>query len=128
MPIIDRAVLIIRSGDLLAFAGRFRRSCVFTDGLARKRMRVVAMRIPNQTCSLVSLIIVAACFHAVARADNATAGQAESEVRAASKRYVEATRKGDVDALRKIWTRDGDYVDAQGRKFKAQDMIARPHG
>jgi uncharacterized protein (TIGR02246 family) len=86
------------------------------------------MRILNQTCRLVSLIIVAACFAAVARADNAAVGQAESEVRAASKRYLEATRKGDVDALRKIWTRDGDYVDGQGRKFKAQDVIARPHG
>jgi uncharacterized protein (TIGR02246 family) len=44
-------------------------------------------------------------------------------VRAAAKAYVEAVRRGDVEAIRRMWTPDGDYVDASGRATKAQDLL-----
>lgn len=86
------------------------------------------MRIRNQTSRLVSLIVVAAGSATVARAEKATVGQPESEVRAASQRYLEAVRKGDADTLRRVWTKEGDYVDAKGRKSKASDLISALHG
>jgi uncharacterized protein (TIGR02246 family) len=44
-------------------------------------------------------------------------------VRAAAKEYVEAVRRGDVDAIRRMWTPDGDYVDASGRITKTQELL-----
>ena len=46
-----------------------------------------------------------------------------SAVRAAGKAYVEAASRGDVEAMRKMWTPDGDYVDATGLTTKAQELL-----
>jgi uncharacterized protein (TIGR02246 family) len=54
-------------------------------------------------------------------ADNSR--DAAEAVRAAAKEYVEAVRRGDVEALRRMWTPDGDYVDASGRTTKAQELL-----
>ena len=42
---------------------------------------------------------------------------------AAAKQYIEAVRRGDVEAMRRVWTPDGEYVDASGRVTKAQTML-----
>jgi uncharacterized protein (TIGR02246 family) len=50
--------------------------------------------------------------------------QADADaVRAASKDFLTAARKGDAAVLRKIWTPDGDFIDAAGRTMKAADLI-----
>jgi uncharacterized protein (TIGR02246 family) len=46
-----------------------------------------------------------------------------ADIRAAAKRYFEAKLRGDVQAMRSMWTPDGDYVDATGQMLKAQDLI-----
>jgi uncharacterized protein (TIGR02246 family) len=46
-------------------------------------------------------------------------------VRAAAKEYAAALRRADVDALRTMWTPDGEYVDAAGQKFNVRQMLAR---
>jgi hypothetical protein len=54
------------------------------------------------------------------------AGESDPNVRAsraASREYVAANRRGDLESLRKLWTPDGDYVDASGRVFKAQQLL-----
>ena len=86
------------------------------------------MRLPNPIFGLVSLMTVAIGLAAIARANKATETELESEVRATSERFLAAMREGDVDTLRDIWTSDGDYVDASGRKFKSRDLISRLHG
>lgn len=44
-------------------------------------------------------------------------------IRAAAKEYVAAVRRGDFEAMRRIWTPDGDYVDASGRLTKVQELF-----
>ena len=46
-------------------------------------------------------------------------------VRAAGKKYVTAMRRGDSEAIRKMWTRDGDYVDASGQHFRISKLLSR---
>ena len=46
-----------------------------------------------------------------------------SAVRAAAKQYIEAVRRGDVEAMRRMWTTDGEYIDASGRVTKAQSLL-----
>lgn len=46
-------------------------------------------------------------------------------VRAASKDFQMAARRGDGNAVQKMWTPDGEYVDANGRVLKASDLIGR---
>jgi uncharacterized protein (TIGR02246 family) len=47
-------------------------------------------------------------------------------IRASSREYVAANRRGDLETLRKMLTSDGDYVDASGRAFKIRDMTQKP--
>lgn len=54
--------------------------------------------------------------------DNATNGDVAA-VRDAGKKYLEAKRQGDFEALRALWTADADYIDATGQRFKVQDLI-----
>ncbi len=46
-------------------------------------------------------------------------------VRAASKDFQRAARRGDGNALQKMWTPDGEYVDPNGRVVKASELISR---
>jgi uncharacterized protein (TIGR02246 family) len=46
-----------------------------------------------------------------------------SAVRAAAEQYFEAVRRGDVEEMRRMWTTDGEYVDASGRVIKAQSLL-----
>ncbi len=46
-----------------------------------------------------------------------------NSIRTAAKEYVEAVRRGDVDAMRRMWTLDGDYIDASGQTSKAQELF-----
>ncbi len=51
-----------------------------------------------------------------------TGGEAGA-IRTAAADYMAAVRRGDADALRKMWTESGDYVDATGQVYKAHDLI-----
>jgi uncharacterized protein (TIGR02246 family) len=42
--------------------------------------------------------------------------------------YIKALDKGDRATLAATWTPEGQYVDASGRAFKAQDLIAQEFG
>lgn len=55
----------------------------------------------------------------------AAAGNDADAVRAASKDFQRAARHGDGNALQKMWTPDGEYVDANGRVLKSGDLIGR---
>jgi uncharacterized protein (TIGR02246 family) len=59
----------------------------------------------------------------VARADDSSDDRDVSAVRAAGKKYVEALRNGDVDKARKMWTPDGDYIDARGNRTESRKMF-----
>jgi uncharacterized protein (TIGR02246 family) len=52
----------------------------------------------------------------------------ERAIRAASREYVEAKRRGDMEALRKMWTSNGDYVNASGQAFTAQEAFREQVG
>jgi hypothetical protein len=59
-------------------------------------------------------------------AQPATTVDAETQaIRAAAKEYVSALRRGDSGRLKTMWTTDGDYVDAAGQSFPAQELIAQ---
>ncbi|QDU90354.1 hypothetical protein Pla175_37580 [Pirellulimonas nuda] len=64
-----------------------------------------------------------ACLLMVAAEAVAQQSQAEQAVRAASKAYTDAARRGDVGAMAKMWTERGDYIDSQGYRFNAQAML-----
>lgn len=58
------------------------------------------------------------------RAADDDANEADRQaLRAAAADYVAALRRGDAEKLRTVWTPDGDYIDAQGQFFKAQDLL-----
>jgi uncharacterized protein (TIGR02246 family) len=44
-------------------------------------------------------------------------------IRAAAQAYIHALELGDEAALRQMWTADGDYIDATGNAWKAQDLF-----
>jgi uncharacterized protein (TIGR02246 family) len=63
-----------------------------------------------------------------AQADEQATRDAETAVRAASQRYVEALARGDAEAIAAMWTEDGVYVDAAGESFVARDLVRREFG
>ncbi len=69
-------------------------------------------------CTLAGMSVGA--MHAEVRADSNSDQQA---IRAAAKDYLSAKRRGDFVAIGKMWTADGDYIDASGQRFKAQELI-----
>jgi hypothetical protein len=74
-------------------------------------------------CILASLSL-SGVFAAAVHAENADeADPNRHAIRAASREYVAAKRRGDIDTLRKMWTSDGDYIDSLGRAFKAQQLL-----
>jgi uncharacterized protein (TIGR02246 family) len=54
------------------------------------------------------------------KSDSASAARA---IRAAAKDYRAAMLRGDVETLSRMWTPNGDYVDASGQMLKAQELI-----
>jgi uncharacterized protein (TIGR02246 family) len=55
--------------------------------------------------------------------EDAAKGDAAA-VRAAAREYLSALRRGDVEAVREMWTPDGEYVDAAGHSVKARKLIS----
>jgi uncharacterized protein (TIGR02246 family) len=47
----------------------------------------------------------------------------ERAVRAASKEYLAAKKRGNLELLRKMWTPNGDYVNASGQAFKVWELF-----
>jgi uncharacterized protein (TIGR02246 family) len=47
----------------------------------------------------------------------------EAGIRAAANSYAAAVRRGDLEAISKMWTPDGDYIDSSGQTFKAHELI-----
>src|SRR5262245_57443128 len=82
-----------------------------------------------RSLDLLKLACLAAAFCAgrsACRAQNVgAAGTEEQAVRAAAKEYVSALRRGDANRLKTMWTTDGEYVDAAGRSFNVQELIAQ---
>jgi ketosteroid isomerase-like protein len=52
-----------------------------------------------------------------------TANADEAAIRAAAGEYAAAVRRGDRDAIKRMWTADGDYIDASGRQFKVHNLV-----
>jgi uncharacterized protein (TIGR02246 family) len=83
-------------------------------------------------CKYVMAVVLLVCSAAgIARGAESDVERETAAVRAAGKKYVAAMRRGDSEALRKMWTREGDYVDARGnyhriRRLLSQDENARP--
>lgn len=46
-------------------------------------------------------------------------------VRAAARDYAAAVGRAETEALLRAWTKDGDYVDANGQSFRAHEMIRK---
>lgn len=71
--------------------------------------------------ALVSLgVSVAECAE-----DSAVHQREIDAIRAAAKDYLAAMRRGDFEAMHKMWTPDGDYIDAAGQVFKVHDLMRR---
>ena len=62
-------------------------------------------------CKYVMAVILAVfALTTVARGAESDVERETAAVRTAGKKYVAAMRRGDSEALRKMWTREGDYV------------------
>jgi uncharacterized protein (TIGR02246 family) len=84
----------------------------------------------NRSCILLLLPCIAVTnfgveFAVHAQVDPAPQGEAGA-IRAAAKDYLAAMRRGDNATLRKIWTSEGDYVNAAGQSFKARELFRGP--
>jgi uncharacterized protein (TIGR02246 family) len=66
----------------------------------------------------VTCVILASGVVSVAKADEETAA-----VRAAAREYAAAVANGDAEKVRESWTKDGDYVDANGRTRKVSNIV-----
>ena len=76
-------------------------------------------------------LIVGMCFGAGLTAwgqSNPQADKDKAAIRAAARDYISAVRSGDVEAMLRTWTKDGDYVDAAGQKYRASDLIRKQIG
>lgn len=84
------------------------------------------MQAPYKGLILASLTAACLGFVAVACAeDDAAKKQEVAAIRAAATEYIRALRRGDIDAIRKMWTPGGVYMDASGRTYKIQEMLSR---
>jgi uncharacterized protein (TIGR02246 family) len=76
--------------------------------------------------ALVCLSATALSLNAAAQAqENRNANPEERAIRAAASEYVAAGRRGDRDAMKRMWAADGDYMDAAGRVFQVRDLFAQ---
>jgi uncharacterized protein (TIGR02246 family) len=89
----------------------------------------LTMRLSMKCVVLASLMALDIALPATTRAeDNDAAKREAAAIRAAAAQYVAALAAGDADALRRMWSDDGDYIDATGRAFKAREIIAQLPG
>src|SRR5690349_11746669 len=79
------------------------------------------MRMRKCILLLASFAVVSLAM--AARAEGDSKGDVAA-VRDAVKEYVTTLRRGVYDALRKMWTREGDYVDAAGQRTKASELFS----
>ena len=82
------------------------------------------MRMSKSTLFLAAIAVAILASATVRAGEDADSKGDVASVRAAGKEYVTCLRHGDVNALRKMWTRDGDYVDAAGHRFKASELFS----
>ena len=85
------------------------------------------MSIRGNTLVLASLALTS-LLAAAARGAESDVDRDTAAVRAAGKKCVAAMRNGDSEAIRKLWTRDGDYVDARGQYNKTRKLLSRHEG
>jgi uncharacterized protein (TIGR02246 family) len=81
------------------------------------------MRSQSHLCVLRKLATATVIAVTVNALGAITSNADERAIRAAGREYVAAKQRGDLEALRKMWTPDGDYIDAAGQVFKAQDLM-----
>jgi uncharacterized protein (TIGR02246 family) len=85
------------------------------------------MKLCKCSLALVCLSVIALGLSADACAqENRNANAEERAIRAAAGEYVAAGRRGDRDAMVRMWAADGDYIDAMGRVFKVQELFGEP--
>lgn len=82
------------------------------------------MSIRGKTLVLTSLAVTSFIV-ATARGAESDVDRDTAAVRAAGKKYIAALRRGDSEAMRKMWTRDGDYVDARGQYHRIRKLLSR---
>lgn len=89
------------------------------DGLVRSASIASRGRPCCSPCSFGWFVAAIAAAALVAAAEPPTADVAE--IRAAAAAYREALSKGDMDAVRRAWTTDGDIVDGWGNLLSPKD-------
>jgi uncharacterized protein (TIGR02246 family) len=78
---------------------------------------------------LVSLAAAGLVLSPTTRAEeDENAKREEAAIRAAARQYTAALAAGDADALRKMWSDDGDYIDVTGQAFTAGEIISQLPG
>ncbi|MFO0897734.1 MAG: nuclear transport factor 2 family protein [Pirellulales bacterium] len=79
--------------------------------------------------SLLLAGLIATVCAAPARAEDAAASPEQreraSQVRTAAEKLLNAKQRGDWRQVAELWTPEGSYVDAAGRKFKARELANR---
>lgn len=87
------------------------------------------MRFVTLAVILANLLAVSMGLPAITLAqEDVTTKREAAAIRAAAKDYAAALARGDAGALSKLWTDDGDYVDATGQRFKAREIISQLSG
>jgi len=74
-------------------------------------------------CSAALAVCLIAALPAVAQGVS-DRKQDEQAIRAASKDYLAALAKGDAKAIAAFWTRDGQFIDAEGTSTSASQLAA----
>jgi uncharacterized protein (TIGR02246 family) len=89
----------------------------------RARILETSMKRLLLYCKGATLAMAAAVFvfpaHAV---ENESRDAETAAIRAMARQYLDAKRRGDVEAMRAAWTPDGDYVDANGSFAKPSEL------
>lgn len=78
--------------------------------------------------TLLAALIAMACAAAARAEDTADSPEQREragEVRTAAEKLLSAKARGDWRQVAELWTPEGSYVDAAGRKFKARDLANR---
>ncbi len=83
------------------------------------------MQLSFRSLVLASLAVAGAGWATAARGDNPDPKAESAAIRKAANEYSAAMRRGDFNALCNMWTSEGDYVDAAGRMFKANEIVPR---
>jgi uncharacterized protein (TIGR02246 family) len=94
--------------------------------IADKQLREDVM---HRLCGILILVCMAIATLNIAVAAGAETGQDSSAevaaIRMAANTYAAAVRSGDIEAMRRAWTADGDYIDASGQHYKSDELFAQ---